>query len=79
MPTYLYRHTLADARRWGEMDLYRESLQANIDCRHAIEEQIRENHDGLHMKTDVSALCREYGTPARLSGTHCGKPDSSRA
>jgi len=61
MPTYLYRHTLADARRWGEMDLYRESLQANIDCRHAIEEQIRENHDGLHMKTDVSALCREYG------------------
>ena len=61
MPTYLYRHTLADARRWGEMDLYKESLQANIDCRHAIEEQIRENHDGLHMKTDVSALCREYG------------------
>ena len=61
MPVYLYRHTLAEARRWNEMDLYKESLQANIDCRHAIEEQIREHHDGLYMKTDVGALCREYG------------------
>ena len=29
MPVFLYRHTLAEARRWNEMDLYKESLQAN--------------------------------------------------
>lgn len=61
MPAYLYRHTLAEARRWNEMDLYKESLQANIDCRHAIEQQIRENYDGMHLNADIGKLCREHG------------------
>ena len=61
MPVYLYRHTFADARRWNEMDLYKESLQANIDCRHAIEQQIRENYDGMHLNADIGKLCREHG------------------
>ena len=61
MPVYLYRHTLAEARRWNEMDLYKESLQANIDCRNAIEQKIRENYDGMHLNADIGTLCREHG------------------
>ena len=61
MPTFLYRHSLAEARRWNEMDLYQDSLRANIECRNAIEQSIRENHDGLHLHADIGALCKEHG------------------
>ena len=61
MPTFLYRHPLAEARRWNETDLYRDSLQANIECKRAIEQNIREDFDGMHLNTDVGAVCKKYG------------------
>ena len=38
--TPLYRHDAAYAREHGELSLYRESYQANIACKEAIEEAI---------------------------------------
>ena len=46
---YLYRGSLAEARRRNQIDLWRESLQENIKCKNAIEEAIRMNFDGMHM------------------------------
>ena len=42
--TPLYRHDAAYAREHGELPLYRESYQANIACKEAIEEAISENY-----------------------------------
>ncbi len=39
--TPLYKHTLKDAARHGEMDEWRESHRANVNCVKAIEEAIR--------------------------------------
>ena len=61
MPTFLYRRSLTEAREWDELDLYRDSYRANIDCRHAIENSIAENYDGSHLTPDVAALCRDHG------------------
>ena len=42
--TPLYRHDAAYAREHDELPLYRESYQANIACKEAIEEAISENY-----------------------------------
>ena len=61
MPTFLYRRTLAEARMWDELDFYRDSFRANVDCRHAIENSIVENYDGFRLTPDIAALCRDHG------------------
>ncbi len=49
----VYRHNAAYAREHDELPLYRESSQANIACKEAIEKAIRENYDGMHLDTDA--------------------------
>ena len=50
----LYRGSAADARDRGELDAYRASHRANIACREAIEDAIRDNyHDS---RLDVSCV-----------------------
>lgn len=60
--TYLYRGSLADARRVSQVSLWRASHQANIACKEAIEESIRQGFDGMHLREGcVQEVLEEYG------------------
>lgn len=47
--TYLYPYSSAEARDRNELSLWRESHKANIACRNAIEDAIRQSFDGMHL------------------------------
>ena len=50
------------AKANGERELYRHSLQANIECKYAIEESIRNNFDGMHLnKGFENELIEKFG------------------
>ena len=58
----LYGKTSEYASSNGEENLYRQSLQANIECRYAIEQEIRNNYDGMHLnKGFENALIEKFG------------------
>ena len=60
--TYLYPYSAAEARERNELSLWRESHKANIACRNAIEEAIRQNFDGMHLdKNCITPVLDEYG------------------
>ena len=60
--TYLYPYSSAVARERDELPLWRESHKANIACRDAIEEAIRQNFDGMHLdKNCITPVLEEYG------------------
>lgn len=60
--TYPYPYSAAEARKRNELSLWRESHKANIACRNAIEEAIRQNFDGMNLQTDcLKAVLDEYG------------------
>ena len=50
--TYLYPYSAKEARERNELSLWRESHRANIACREAIEDAIRQNFDGMHLDKD---------------------------
>ena len=50
----VYKGTLAQAMGERDVDAYLDSRKLNIDCKKAIEEAIRENFDGLHLKQDAA-------------------------
>ena len=52
--TYLYTDGLDAARRSGQIALWRASHQANIACKKAIEDSIRQGFDGMHLKEDCA-------------------------
>lgn len=59
-PVYPYSQT--EAKRLGEEALWRESFRANIACKEAIEQVIRENFDGMHLHEDcVDAVIECFG------------------
>ena len=59
---YLYPYSFGDAKSRGELDLWRESHKANVACKDAIEEAIRQNFDGMHLKADCAkSVVAEYG------------------
>ena len=59
---YLYRGSLAEARRRNQIDLWQESLRENIRCKDAIEEAIRRDFDGMHMRFDcIEPMIRDFG------------------
>lgn len=47
--TPLYRGTADQARKEDKLQLWRDSFQANILCRIAIENEIRQHFDGMHL------------------------------
>lgn len=58
----IYTGTLADAKRNGEIDAYRASFRANIDCRKSIENAVRENFDGMHLNDNaLKTVISEWG------------------
>ena len=66
--TYLYPYSSAEARDRNELPLWRESHKANIACRNAIEDAIRQNFDGMHLdKNCITPVLEEYGTRYALT------------
>ena len=60
--TYPYPYSAAEARKRNELSLWRESYKANIACRNAIEDTIRQNFDGWHLdKNCITPVLEEYG------------------
>ena len=60
--TYLYPYSSAEARERDELPLWRESHKANIACRNAIEDAIRQSFDGMHLGKDcITPVLDEYG------------------
>ena len=60
--TYLYPYSAKEARERNELSLWRESHCANIACREAIEDAIRQNFDGMHLDKDcITPVLDEYG------------------
>ena len=60
--TYLYPYSAAEANERNELELWRESHKANIACRKAIEETIRQNFDGMNLKEKcIQPVLAEYG------------------
>ena len=53
--TAVYQHTAAYAREHNELPQYRESLQANIACKEAIEKAVSENYHGWSVDTKTAA------------------------
>ena len=53
--TAVYRHTAAYAREHNELPQYRESLQANIACKEAIEKAVGEKYHGWSADTKTAA------------------------
>ena len=53
--TPVYLHTAAYAREHNELPQYRESLQANIACKEAIEKAVSENYHGWSADTKTAA------------------------
>ncbi len=62
MSKSLYYHSLADAKQFGEIDLWRESRKENIRCAKAIDEAIRNGFDGMHLDGEcVKPILEEFG------------------
>ena len=45
--TYLYPYSVQEAKKRNQLPMWRESYHANVACRNAIEETIRQNFDGI--------------------------------
>lgn len=58
----LYRHSLKEAVRHEEKDLWRESYKISCDCARAIERSIAENYDGKKLGPDLAEpIIQQYG------------------
>lgn len=57
----LYQQSGEYAREHGEIDAYRASRQANVDCKEAIEAAIRAGYDGRHLTADAKGVLAEFG------------------
>ena len=63
----IYPHSSAYARERGELDLFRESYQANISCKKDIEKSISGHFDGMRLDPEGAAeILKRYG-PDRVS------------
>lgn len=58
----LYTGSREYARVHDEIPLWRESINENICCKQAIENAIRQNFDGMHLKPDCAeGVIQEFG------------------
>lgn len=57
-----YKHSLSSARHCCEVDKWRESHKANMDCAVAIKKAIGDNFKDNHFNSDcVNAVIKEFG------------------
>lgn len=64
MPNYVpfYRHSLNNARHCNEVELWRNSHEANIDCKNAIENAIADYFEDNHFNSDCAdEVIKEFG------------------
>ena len=64
--TPLYRGTAEQARRENQLQLWRDSFQANILCRIAIENEIRQHFDGMHLDKGCAGRVLDQFGEARV-------------
>ena len=58
----VYRETAEYAINNGEIDLYRRSMRANVECRMAIEDAIADGYDGLRLDTSSAKdIIKQFG------------------
>ena len=58
----VYKETAEYAINNGEIDLYRRSMRANVECRMAIEDAISDGYDGLRLDTSsVKDIIKQFG------------------
>lgn len=50
----MYQYSLAEAKRWGQIDAWRESYKENCACARAIEDAIRQSFDGMYLQDDCA-------------------------
>ena len=63
----VYRQNASYARQHGEMAVYQRSNVANVACRNAIEEAIRQNFDGMHLDVrGAKKVLETFGAPRVL-------------
>lgn len=59
---YLYPYSLHDAKQRDELGLWRESHRENIACKKAVEDAIRRDFDGMHLKKGCAgSVVEQYG------------------
>ncbi|MCC8125895.1 MAG: DUF3849 domain-containing protein [Clostridiales bacterium] len=59
----LYMQSASYAREHGELEQYRQSRNANMACKSAIEQSIFDNFDGMHLKSGaVKPVMEQFGT-----------------
>jgi hypothetical protein len=51
---YVFPYSLEEAKRLGRLRVWRESFKANVACKKAIEEAMRRDFDGMHLKSDCA-------------------------
>ena len=51
---YLYLGSISEARRYNELDRWRDSHRENIACKRTIEEAIRKGFDGMYLNGDCA-------------------------
>lgn len=60
--TPVYPHSLGEAKRNGDTELYKQSRVANIACKRSIEKTIAQNYDGMHLNADTAkTVIAEFG------------------
>lgn len=60
--THLYPYSAKEARKRNELSCWRDSFHANIACKVAIEEAIRQGFDGMHLdEASAKAVLSEFG------------------
>ena len=64
--TPLYRGTAEQARRENQLQLWRDSFQANILCRITIENEIRQHFDGMHLDRGCAGRVLDQFGEARV-------------
>lgn len=59
---YLYLGSVSEARRYNELDQWRESHRENIACKNAIEEAIQNRFDGMYLdEACAKTVIEAYG------------------
>ena len=60
--TPVYPHSAAYAREHGELEQYRASNNANLQCKESIEAAVREHFDGMYLSHDAAkGVIETYG------------------
>ena len=59
---YLYLGSVSEARRYNELDKWRDSHEQNVLCKQAIEDSIRRDFDGMNLdQASARSVIEEYG------------------